>query len=122
MILPNEGIGISQVWKDYMSDKENQRDVFDTWLVDVKMPKIKLDTRMNLDKILYSMGIKKAFNEKESDFSNMFAEELELYIRVNQAVGFSMDEEGVEAAASTEVVIGKVTAAPTGHKDCKLPC
>jgi serpin B len=77
----------------------------------VQMPKFELEWGGLLNDALEAMGMEKAFDYTQADFSRMTAAPDAHISRVNQKTYMRVDEEGTEAAAATSVVIG-VTSAP----------
>ena len=85
--------------------------------IDWSIPKFSARNTMNLVPVLQSLGVEQAFSPSAADFSNV-CDVAELpggaaYLsRVEQGVFFDMDEEGVEAAAYTEIAMTAGSAAP----------
>lgn len=79
----------------------------------VQMPKFELEWGGILNDALEAMGMEKAFDPYQADFSRMTPAPDAHISRVNQKTYMRVDEEGTEAAAATSVVIG-VTSAPPG--------
>lgn len=79
----------------------------------VQMPKFELEWGGLLNDALEAMGMEKAFDPYQADFSRMTPAPDAHISRVNQKTYMRVDEEGTEAAAATSVVIG-VTSAPPG--------
>ena len=81
--------------------------------VDVKVPKYKFEDRIELNEILESLGLKRAFDPNDADFSGMCADRDDIYIsKVLQGSFIGVDEKGVEAAAYTMVVTAEGMAMP----------
>jgi serpin B len=77
----------------------------------VYLPRFKFDSSFELANVLQSLGMKRAFNFGQADFSGMAATN-ELYIsRVIHKATVDVDEAGTEAAAAT-AVIATAGAAP----------
>ncbi|PIC37247.1 hypothetical protein B9Z55_015936 [Caenorhabditis nigoni] len=70
-------------------------------LVNVRIPKWKIETELALVEALQHIGIKKAFDESESDLRNM-ADGL-FVSRVTHKALIEVDEDGTKAAAATTV-------------------
>ena len=73
--------------------------------VALSVPKFAIDTHVNLDLVLQALGIRRAFDVKEADFSGITGDE-PLYVGgvIHQA-NISVDEKGTEAAAATAIVM-----------------
>ncbi|KAF1542533.1 Heterochromatin-associated protein MENT, partial [Eudyptes schlegeli] len=82
-------------------------------LVDLYLPKFKMEEKYNLRDILFSMGMRSAFSNN-ADFSGM-AEDAKIQIsKVLHKSFVAVDEKGTEAAAAT-AVITRYTSLPVGH-------
>jgi serpin B len=70
-----------------------------------RMPKFTLEEKLNLNETLKNLGIRKAFESSEADFSKMVEEtEENVYIsKVLHSSFIKIDEKGTEAAAATSV-------------------
>jgi serpin B len=78
----------------------------------VTIPKFKMTRQVGLQKTLGAMGMPRAFDQDNADFSAMTGKR-DLYISaVIHKAFIEVNEEGTEAAAATDVVIGKAMAAP----------
>lgn len=78
----------------------------------VKLPTFELEYETTLNAALQSLGIEKAFDEQEADFSKMVAETDDMHIsNILQKTFLLVDEEGTEAAAATAVEF-ETTSAP----------
>jgi serpin B len=81
--------------------------------ITVQMPKFELEWGSLLNDALKAMGMQKAFNAMEADFSRMTPATDAHISAVKQKTYMRVDEEGTEAAAATSVTVG-VTSAPPG--------
>jgi serpin B len=79
----------------------------------VRMPKFELEWDGLFNTALKDMGMLKAFNAMEADFSRMTPAPDAHISAVRQKTYMRVDEEGTEAAAATSVTVG-VTSAPLG--------
>lgn len=82
-----------------LKERMNRKDII------FRMPKFTLEDKLNLNETLKSLGIKKAFESSEADFSKM-VEEMKENVYINKVLHSSfieVDEEGTEAAAATSV-------------------
>ncbi len=70
----------------------------------VVLPKFKLETTMELNTPLKTMGMKTAFNKNDADFSNMFSDPHHIS-EVRQKAFVEVNEEGTEAAAVTGMMV-----------------
>lgn len=103
VLLPNEGMTTSQLiagldpasWEE-MQNNMRMKDV------DLKLPRLKVESDANsLEEILKAMGVKKAF-ASGAEFGKMSDKELAIS-SVQQTVSVTINEEGTEAAAVTDI-------------------
>lgn len=114
LVLPDEGIGLENWlsgldWNKWQEVTNN----FQETKLTLEMPKFELEYEIdNFKSVLESMGIERAFNPAESDFSRINSTRDDLHISETRHKTFiRVDEEGTEAAAVTSVGIG-VTSVP----------
>ncbi|MEA3559425.1 MAG: serpin family protein, partial [Candidatus Thermoplasmatota archaeon] len=111
LVLPSFG-----TLDDMISDLDNAlleeiRSGLEPSNVQVKMPKLKLETKYGLKDHLIDLGMPTAFSPGSADFSGMSAEGEEVYIsKVIHQTFLEVDEEGTEAAAATAVILRKYSA------------
>ncbi len=82
--------------------------------VDLTMPKVDIKTEQSLAETLKTLGLTKAFDPNQADFSALSktARERQLYLMdVLHNAALTIDEKGTEAAAATTVIVG-VTSMP----------
>lgn len=114
VLLPDAGISLTECLSRLTADAwEAALGSMKYCLLDVQLPKFKLERKDLLTETLRAMGIQKAFTS-EADFSNLAESPLSISL-VMQANNFSIDEEGVEAAAitGTGLVTGAGGATPS---------
>jgi len=84
----------------------------DTSTFKVYLPKFKIEYKILLNEVLSAMGMEQSFGPN-ADFSDLFEEDLDLYIsRVLHQSFLEVDEEGTEAAAATVVEIIETSIDP----------
>jgi len=87
---------------------------FQNTSVDLTMPKVNITTEESLAQTLQTLGLTKAFDPNQADFSALSKTALDrqLYIMdVLHKATLTIDEKGTEAAAATTVIVG-VTSMP----------
>jgi serpin B len=89
--------------------------------VRLSVPRLRLGgATFALEGLLRKLGVRRAFDPSEADFSPMArAASLLCLQRVLHQCTLEVDEKGTEAAAAT-IVIGGVTAAPIPHEDLAI--
>ena len=102
VLLPNEGMTVNDVlgglsntsWNDNLSKMEGM-------LVDVKLPKFKTESEMELNGVLKALGASTMFGLTD-DFSPMTKDATQLFIDlIKQKATIEVSEEGTEASAVT---------------------
>ena len=81
-------------------------------LVDVKLPRFKTDTDINLVEIMTQLGMPDAFDAKKADFSNFCNVPTHIEL-MKQVAKIKVDEEGTEAAAVTVIGLEWSSATPS---------
>ena len=121
-ILPDEGVSPLELIEDeeYMklvlseSEWENKRDDI---LVNVKIPKFDVSSKLELNGSLKNLGVDDIFST-EADFSPVLDNESELFVSaINHNARVSIDEEGCEATAFTEVIYAGAPMPPEDEVD-----
>jgi serpin B len=102
-LLPALNDGTWSSWMDALHESKSM----------VRMPKFELEWDGLFNTALKDMGMLKAFNAMEADFSRMTPAPDAHISAVRQKTYMRVDEEGTEAAAATSVTVG-VTSAPPG--------
>ena len=100
--LPDEGVTVEELLQ--RKNILNELLAVDEWVVRVNwsVPKFDLRNSLELNEVLQALGVIDAFDGSRADFSPLT--EQPAYVEsVNQAARVKIDEEGVEAAAYTEV-------------------
>ncbi|KAL3099993.1 hypothetical protein niasHS_001919 [Heterodera schachtii] len=106
IVLPNSNDGLTKVLEELTEAKlmEMVKNSPVTKVM-VSLPKFKIESTHNLEELLPSLGLKTAFDKDNADFSGI-NDTVRLYIsKVLQRAMISVNEQGVEAAAATMVII-----------------
>lgn len=123
LFLPDEDLNLKAFEQEL-----NQKNYSD-WLAlfekkegTVILPKFKIDYEANLNQALSDLGMATAFEEDQSDFSNMLAEGAKDQIMISQVkhkTFIEVDEVGTEAAAATSVEMS-LTSMPINDFELKF--
>lgn len=110
VLLPAKGR-----FEDFRTELDSARlstiiGALETRLVDVALPKFRFSTQLGVKSTLKTLGMNDAFEAKVADLSGMDGTR-NLFIQdvVHEAF-VAVDERGTEAAASTAVVVGRMSA------------
>ena len=109
--LPDEGVTVEELLQ-----RENLLGELlpvDEWVVQVNwsVPRFDIHDSLKLNDALRAMGVTDAFDKNKADFAPLT--EQPAYVEsVNQAARVRIDEEGIEAAAYTEVDVDAAAAPP----------
>ena len=100
--LPDEGVTVEELWQQENFLGEELAVPTHVVRVNWSVPKFALHDSLKLNDALQALGVTDAFDENKADFAPLT--EQPAYVKsVNQAARVKIDEEGVEAAAYTEV-------------------
>ncbi|XP_073954098.1 serine protease inhibitor 3/4-like [Choristoneura fumiferana] len=103
IVLPDEVEGLRSVLQklasghNIMTDIETMRPTE----LDIMVPKFKVETTMDLKKLLPNLGIKSIFDEKYADIDMLKSNEKLFVSDAIQKALIIVDEQGTEAAACT---------------------
>ncbi|XP_073954074.1 antichymotrypsin-2-like isoform X2 [Choristoneura fumiferana] len=103
IVLPDEVEGLRSVLKklasghNIMTDIESMRSTE----LDIMIPKFKVETTMDLKKLLPNLGIKSIFDEKNADIDMLKSNQKLFVSDAIQKALIIVDEQGTEAAACT---------------------
>ena len=105
--LPDEGVTVEELLQRENFLQEAEDLLVDTFEVRVNwsVPKFDIRASLELNDALQALGVTDAFDVRKADFSPL-TEQTAYVESVNQAARVRIDEEGIEAAAFTEVQEG----------------
>ena len=124
-ILPDEGVTIDELLADPQlgefiaagDEWENQKQL----MVNLSLPKFDLTSRLDIKEKLRELGIEAVFDPNKAEFSAVKSDYENPYIRsVDHSVRLTVDEEGVSAAAYTEMMMLGAAAPPDEEIDFTL--
>ncbi|KAJ3644615.1 hypothetical protein Zmor_022335 [Zophobas morio] len=102
LVLPTDKQGLADVEKQ--AEKVFKAQPFKSEIVDVIMPLFKVESKIDFKKILQKLGVRKAFNLGQADFSGIAGNKGELAVGgVLQKTYINVNQDGVEAAAATNL-------------------
>ena len=107
-VLPDEGVSVDQLLADDQAmgfllangDWENQKSL----KVNFKVPRFDMQSKLDLKQGLQSLGVTECFDQAKADFTALTTTEAWLD-KVQHGVRVAIDEEGVTAAAYTEMTL-----------------
>lgn len=114
VILPAEGTSLADIEKHLMQDPAAFNGPFEENMVQLSMPKYKVEYEAGLVDTLKHMGMKSAFGEG-ADFSRMSTGNLFISDVQHKAV-LEVNEQGSEAAAATSVAMEESSLMITDNK------
>jgi serpin B len=104
-VLPNEKEGLAQLENEVGKALEATK--YTKEYVKVALPKFKIESRADFKDILQKLGVKRAFDAEQADLSGIAGAKGDLIIdKIAQKTVIDVNEEGVEAAASTFLSVG----------------
>ncbi|RZC42102.1 Serpin domain containing protein, partial [Asbolus verrucosus] len=102
IVLPDEREGLASLEKQ--TEKVFAPQNLSRELVDVALPKFRVESTLELTRILKDLGVKKAFEAERADLSGIAGEKGDLIIsEAVQKTYIDVAERGVEAAAATYI-------------------
>lgn len=125
LILPDEGVELQtlladqEVWQFVTANGEwaNRQDV----RVNLAMPKFDVSGRQDLCEGLKRLGVTDCFDASAADFSPLMDDAEGIFVSaIDHAARVTVDEEGVTAAAFTEIALAGGAAAPSDEVDFTL--
>lgn len=119
ILLPDEGVTVNQLTDALTTENwNNWRSGFSEDYVMLGLPKFYFEYGLDLKETLKTLGMKKAFDANQADFTNMFPN-IDMYISaVLHKAKIRVDEYGTEAAAVT-VIVGETSIPPMVY--CNRP-
>ncbi|MBE6679092.1 MAG: serpin family protein [Ruminococcaceae bacterium] len=123
-ILPDEGVTTEELLADSEAlgfmvangDFENSKSL----RVNISMPRFDVKSKIDLSNGLKNLGITDCFNGSKADFSPLLEGGGVWLDRVNHGARVKVDEEGVEAAAYTEMLLCGAAMPPEDEMDFVL--
>lgn len=104
-ILPDEGISIKDVINDfecYQLATIGRLNTTKQMMVDLSMPKYDISSKLDLKKIMKSLGVADAFDSTLADFTPISTMSEVYLAKAEQTTRFKVNEEGIEAASCVE--------------------
>ncbi|KAL3099991.1 hypothetical protein niasHS_001917 [Heterodera schachtii] len=112
IVLPNSNDGLTKVLGELTEAKlmEMVKNSPVTKVM-VSLPKFKIESTHYLEEHLPSLGLKSAFDPNSADFSGINGTERIYISKVLQKAMISVNEQGIEAAAATIIMLGPASTA-----------
>ena len=110
--LPREGKTIGDVLSEKMNPESSYKDIYHDAMVNLKMPRFKTETKLQLKEIMIELGMPTAFDINNAEFP--FFGNRDVFISdMFQKAAIELDEEGTKAAAVTVIeIVESVTSMP----------
>ena len=121
-VLPDEGISVQELLRDsealaFLSANgnwENQKSL----KVNLSVPKFDVKSKLDLGQGLQNLGITDCFNGSTADFTPLVTDDQPVWLgEVEHGARVAIDEEGVVAAAYTEMRLAGAAAPPDDEID-----
>lgn len=114
VVLPKESSSMDELQQQLWKDTSAWKGDFSHEPIQLGLPKFKVEQTFELPDALQSLGMMKAFNRNEADFSAMAAGGEKFWIdKIKHKTVVDVSEKGTEAAAITAVGIESGAAQPT---------
>lgn len=114
VILPKESSSMDELQQQLWKDTSAWKGDFSHETIQLGLPKFKVEQTFELPDALQSLGMMKAFNRNEADFSAMAVDGEKFWIdKVKHKTVVDVSEKGTVAAAITAVGIESGAAQPT---------
>jgi serpin B len=105
LILPRQIDGLKDIEPDLSPTLLNEWTTLNSQKVNVSVPTFKIESSLDLCDALCSLGMRKAFNAAEADFSGISDDSEGLFVgEVAHKAFIDVNEKGTEAAAATDVI------------------
>ncbi|MBI3861419.1 MAG: FHA domain-containing protein [Planctomycetia bacterium] len=106
ILLPSRVDGLRQIEARLTAESLETLTTLESCLVDVTIPKFKIESSFTLNQVLESLGMRRAFSPDEADFSRMSDNREGLFLSAAIHKAFvDVNEKGTEAAAATAIVM-----------------
>lgn len=106
VVLPNEGIALSEVEEELLTEENFWRDGFTEGKSIVGLPRFTIKDQKSLTDGLKALGVKHSFSSETADFSAMTKNSAGLYISDMMQKSFiEVNESGTKAAAVTSLLM-----------------
>ncbi|HEY2492955.1 MAG TPA: serpin family protein [Paenibacillus sp.] len=113
IILPSEQSSLDALQQELWNNPSPWQQPYDYNTVDIGLPRFKVEYKQQLKTVLQNLGMKKAFQPEEADFSQM-SNELPLYISsIMHETLLEVNEKGTEATAVTSILVDAGSAPPS---------
>ena len=125
VLLPRSKTGLADLERSLTTERlEGWCRSLEVTEVDVRLPRFRIDSTLDLSAILRALGMREAFDAARADFSGMDGRPHWLFLsRVIHKAFVDVDETGTEAAAATAIVVSggfpawSQTTPPAFHAD-----
>ena len=106
ILLPNEGKTVDDIINSLSASTWNPSGFYRTTTVDIKLPRFKTESDIDLNKIISDMGAPSMFSAADADFSLISKNEKNLWVGLmKHKAAIDVNEEGAEASGATAAML-----------------
>ena len=106
ILLPNEGKTVNDIINSLSASTWNPSGFYRTTTVDIKLPRFKTESDIDLNKIISDMGAPSMFSAADADFSLISKNEKNLWVGLmKHKAAIDVNEEGAEASGATAAML-----------------
>ena len=106
ILLPNEGKTVNDIINNLNANGWDPSNLYNTAIVDIKLPRFRTESEINLNEIVSVMGAPSMFNAADADFSLISKNEKNLWVGLmKHKATIDVNEEGAEASGVTTAMM-----------------
>jgi serpin B len=106
ILLPNEGKTVDDIINSLSASTWNPSHFYQTTTVNIKLPRFRTESDIDLNKIISDMGAPSMFSAADADFSLISKNEKNLWVGLmKHKAAIDVNEEGAEASGATAAML-----------------
>lgn len=106
ILLPNEGKTVDDIINSLSASTWNPSHFYQTTTVNIKLPRFRTESDIELNKIISDMGAPSMFSAADADFSLISKNEKNLWVGLmKHKAAIDVNEEGAEASGATAAML-----------------